>query len=212
VNVTESDPGEARGRDALRRRTFDAPLRGAVRRRAALLGARLLVPGLLLAACGGDDVTSISTPESEGGLLTPEPVPESRTLSVLAQPDSLDAMCRLIGVSSTRGGRGGRDACAGAVERCQEDVRSWLGSDDGAPALGVPRGDLQELAGCPLTFAQLDACVGDALARSVASYGDSIGCDQPAPPAIDTLALFASPQCLTVVVLCPQLIENLAAD
>jgi hypothetical protein len=172
------------------------------------LGPGLLGAGLL-AACGGDDVTALSTPESEGGQLTPEPVAESRTLSVLAQPDSLDAMCRLIGVSSTRG-RGGREACSGAVERCQDDVRAWLG-EGGAPPRGVPGGDLQQLVGCPLTFAQLDACVGDALARSVASYGDSIGCDRPAPPAVDTLALFASPQCLTVAVLCPQLLENLAA-
>jgi hypothetical protein len=180
-----------------------------LRRRGLWRVALPLVAALLLVACGGDDVTAISSPESEAGQLTPEPVAESRTLSVLAQPDSLDAMCRLIGVSSTRGGRGGPAACAGAVERCQADLKSWLGSD-GAPAASVPRGDLQELVGCPLTFAQLDACVGDALERSVASYGDSIGCDQPAPPALDTLALFASPQCLTVVVLCPQLIENLS--
>jgi hypothetical protein len=181
----------------------------ALTRRAVLRGAALL-GGLLLAACGGDDVTAISAADSEAAPLMPEPVAESRTLSVLAEPDSLDAMCRLIGVSSTRGGQGGRDACAGAVERCQGDVRSWLGSDD-APSVDVPRGDLQELVGCPLTFAQLDACVGDALARSVARYGDSIGCDQPAPPPVDTLALFASPECLAVVVLCPQLIENLTA-
>jgi hypothetical protein len=206
VHGSANGVGAAELRDALRRgeRRGGRAEGGRARRRLWLA----LGTAMLLAACGGDDHTTLTGAETEAGQLTPEPVGESHTLSVLAEPDSTDAVCRLIGVSTMRGDRSGRDGCSAAVERCQSDLRAVLGAGD-TPQVGVPSGDLEQLVGCPLTFAQLDACVGDALARGVASYGDDVGCDEPAPPAIDTLALFASPQCLTVVVLCPRLIENL---
>ena len=61
-------------------------------------------------------------------------------------------------------------------------------------------------APCP----QLDGCIAGVLERGVAAYGSSVGCEMPAPPPIDTLALFATPQCLTVALFCPDLAASLA--
>jgi hypothetical protein len=145
--------------------------------------------------------------------VSPAPAPEeSRVFAVLSERESLDAVCRLLGVSSA-GSResGGAEACARVVERCRGNVDALLGgSDADGPAIGVPAGSLEPVLGCPLSFAELDGCVGQALERSVDAYGSSVSCDMPALPAVDTLELFASPECFSVALLCPALIGALA--
>ena len=134
----------------------------------------------------------------------PEPPGESRVFSVLARPESVDAVCRLIGVSAGRRAPGG---CADVVEGCRDSLGSALAD---RPAPDLPDRDLEALFGCPLTVAQLDGCIAGVLERGVATYGSSVGCEMPAPPPIDTLALFATPQCLTVALFCPDLAASLA--
>jgi hypothetical protein len=156
--------------------------------------------------CDGQDTTTLTGAEQvEGSPLEPG-VGESQTISVLTSPESTDVICRWIGVSSRAGG-GGDDGCADVVEQCRDGARAVLGSE--AAAITVPDGDLQDLLGCPVSYADLDACIGTALERGVMAYGEQIGCDEPAPPPLETAALFASPECIAVVLFCPQLVESL---
>lgn len=183
--------------------------RGASRRSRAAVAARLTI-GLLLPvsvsltlACGGEDVTTLLSEDAVAGEQAPQAAGDSRVYSVLSRPESVDTVCRWIGVSAAPGAAGG---CAGVVDSCRDGLGSVLGGD--APAL--PSGDLEPLFGCPLTVAQLDGCIAGVLERGVVRYGSSVGCDMPAPPAVDPLALFASPDCLAVALFCPDLVASLA--
>jgi hypothetical protein len=146
------------------------------------------------------------TPENAVEELAPEPAADSRVFAVLSRPESVDAVCRLIGVSAPPGAQGG---CAGAVDACRTSLGGVLG---GRPAPELPSRDLEPLLGCPLTLAQLDGCIAGVLERGVATYGSAVGCDMPAPPAVDPLALFASPECLAVALFCPELVASLAGQ
>jgi len=160
-------------------------------------------------ACGDEDVTTLHGEETVESAVEPEPAPaESRTFAVLSERESLDAVCRLLGVSSVARQPGaGEAACARVVEGCRGNVEALLGPPGGeGPVLGVPSGNLEPLLGCPLPFSALDGCVARVLERSVEAYGSSVSCDMPALPEVDTLELFASPECLSVVLLCPDLI------
>lgn len=167
---------------------------------------------MAIAACGGPDVTTFVLPEAEASPLEPAPS-ASRTFQVLAERPSLEALCRFIGVSSVSGtADADRAECSALVDDCRSNVEAVLGSDGDAPALELPSTDLEALFGCPLTLGELDACIGAALERGVDRYGASIGCDMPELPALDTFELFASPDCLGVVLQCPELIANLAGQ
>jgi hypothetical protein len=184
-------------------------VRGRANPRGAIAVALTLgVGGLLpVVGCGGDDVTQLMPPESDDLDLAPDAVDPSRTFAVLAAPDSLDAVCRLIGVSSAGNGSGDPAACAGAVAECRSNVAAALGGG-AAPNLGVPEADLEPLLGCPLTLAQLDACIGTVLERGIQEYGSSIDCEMAALPSVDPIRLLASPDCLAVVLQCPALVAN----
>jgi hypothetical protein len=160
-------------------------------------------------ACGGDDMTRLTPPESDGLELAPETaVEQSRTFEVLAAPESLDAVCRLLGVSSAGGSGSGDPAeCAGVVAECRSDVAAVL-DGGGAPNLGVPEASLEPLFGCPLTVAQLDACIGAVLERGIEEYGSSIDCSMAALPTVDPIRLLAAPACLVVVLQCPTLVAS----
>jgi hypothetical protein len=163
--------------------------------------------GCSLWGCGDEDVTRLYGEQTLENGVEPQPPGESRTFAVLSERESLDAVCRLLGVSSA----GNAASCSGVVERCRANVEGLFGSPGGvAPALEVPAASLEPLLGCPLSLAQLDGCVGRALERSVEEYGSSVSCDMPALPEVDTLSLFASPECLTVVLLCPDLLAAVA--
>jgi hypothetical protein len=180
-------------------------------RRAAVVVASLRGFGVLSAcllslglACGGDDVTTLEPENAVAEELAPEPAGDSRVFTVLSRPESVDTVCRLIGVSTPPGAPGG---CADVVDSCRGSLGAALG-DRAAPEL--PNRDLEPVLGCPLTVLQLDGCIAGVLERGVAAYGSSVGCDMPAPPAVDTLALFASPECLAVALFCPDLAASLA--
>jgi hypothetical protein len=171
-----------------------------------------IVLGAAIAACGGADVTTFIVPEEEAIPLEPEPT-ASRTFEVLSDQSSLDVVCRFIGVSSVAGTAGAdRAACSSAVDDCRSNVEAVLGSGEDAPALGLPPADLEALLGCPLTLPELDGCIAAALERGIDQYGSSIGCDMPALPAVNTLALFASVDCIGVALQCPELIASLAGQ
>lgn len=170
-----------------------------------------IVFGAALAACGGDDVTTFIVPDEEASPLEPEPT-VSRTFEVLSEPSSLDAVCRFIGVSSVSGtAAADRAACSSAVEDCRSNVQAVF-RDGQAPAIGLPPTDLEALLGCPLTLPELDGCIAAALERGIDQYGSSIGCDMPALPGVNTLALFASVDCIGVALQCPQLLATLAGQ
>jgi hypothetical protein len=157
--------------------------------------------------CGDEDVTTLHGEETVESAVEPAPA-ESRTFAVLSERESLDAVCRLLGVSSVARQPGaGEAACAQVVEGCRSNIEALLGPPGGeGPALGVPSGNLEPVLGCPLSFSVLDGCVAQVLERSVEAYGSSVSCDMPALPEVDTLELLASPECLSVVLLCPDLI------
>ena len=156
-------------------------------------------------ACGGEDVTTLLSDDSVAEEPGPEPAGDSRVFTVLSRPESVDTVCRWIGISAPPGAAGG---CADVVDSCRDGLGSALGGD----ALELPNGDLEQLFGCPLTVTQLNGCIAGVLERGVAAYGSSVSCDMPAPPAVDTLALFASPDCLAVALFCPDLVASLAGD
>lgn len=169
-----------------------------------------MVLALAIAACGGDDVTTFITPEDEASPLSPEPAP-SRTFELLSEQGSLDAVCRLIGVSSVAGAAApDRAACSSAVDECRSNAEAALGAEGDAAGVALPPADLEALLGCPLTLPELDGCIAAALERGIEQYGGSIGCDMPALPAVNTLALFASPACIGVALRCPELIASFA--
>jgi hypothetical protein len=176
----------------------------------ALAAAAGIVLGAITTACGDRDVTMFILPEQATSPLEPEPTP-SRTLEVLSERTSLDVVCRFIGVSSVAGAAAAdRAQCASVVDDCRSGVDALLGAgDDGSP-LEVPPTDLEALLGCPLTLPELDACLGAALERGIEQYGSAIDCDMPALPAVNTVALLASPACLGVALRCPELITNVA--
>lgn len=182
--------------------------RSVLKRRAAIVGCVVLAG--LSSACGGDDVTTFTSPEEEAAPSEPEPAP-SRTLGVLSERTSLDVVCRWIGVSSVAGtGAGDSGACSAVVEDCRAGVEDVLGSGD-APTVSLPPVDLEGLFGCPLTLPELDGCIGAALERGVEQF-DAIDCDTPAPPPLTTFALFASAECLGVALRCPELLAGLAGQ
>lgn len=172
-------------------------------------GNRAFIAGAVLASaaiigCGGEDVTTLTHEDAVAEELTPDaPSGESRVFSVLARPESVDAVCRVIGASAARAAPG---ECASVVESCREGLGSALG---GRRSPELPDADLEPLVGCPLTIGALDGCIAGVLERGVDRYGSALGCDTPAPPAIDTLALFASPECLVVALFCPDLAASL---
>jgi hypothetical protein len=168
--------------------------------------ARCRAHGLLVAfglalnslGCGGSDATVIDV---EAAADAPE---ESRTLAVLAQPEALDTLCQLIGVSGLSGSAGDVASCARVVERCQSGLGGFVEATGGeAPA---PRADLQQVLGCPLTLSELDGCVAEALERSRDTYSGTLSCEAEPPPQVDPAFLFAVPACLGVVLRCPQLL------
>jgi hypothetical protein len=168
-----------------------------------------LAGALLACGCGDEDVTRLYGEETLENAVDPSTPAESRTFAVLSERESLDAVCRLFGVSSA--GAGGAAACSNVVESCRANVEGLLGpAGSEAPALEVPAASLEPLLGCPLSLAQLDGCIGRALERSVEEYGGSVSCDMPALPEVDALELFASPECLSVVLLCPDLLAAVA--
>lgn len=174
--------------------------------------AAAIVLGVASAACGGDDVTTFIVPDEEASPLEPEPT-ASRTFEVLSEQDSLDVVCRFIGVSSVAGtAEEDRAACSSLVDDCRNNVQAVLGADADAPPLGLPPTSLEGLLGCPLTLPELDGCIAAALERGIDQYGSSIGCDMPALPGVNTLALFASVDCIGVALQCPELIATLAGQ
>ncbi len=96
------------------------------------------------------------------------------------------------------------------VEQCRGGVQAVLGSG-GAAGIELPTRSLEPLLGCPLSLAQLDACIAGVIERSLETYGSAVSCDMPALPDVDSARLFASPECLSVVLLCPELLTRLAA-
>jgi hypothetical protein len=177
---------------------------------AGLAVALALTP---LAGCGDTDTTTLTVEQTEGSSLEPEsPTGESRAFDVLSQPESLDAVCRFIGVSSATG-TGDRTTCTQVVDDCRDNVSTVFGAEgSGATEPGLPSANLEALLGCPVTLAQLDACIGAALERGIDEYGSAIGCDMPALPVVDPIRLLASPDCFVVALQCPQLIAGLATS
>jgi hypothetical protein len=162
-------------------------------------------------ACGGSDTTRFTTAETVGAELEPV-AEESRTFAILSERESIDAVCRFVGVSGVSGSTpADRAACSALVNDCRGNVEAALGTGEAAPAVGVPPTDLEALFGCPLTLAELDRCIAGALERGIGEYGDDVSCDMPALPAIEPLTLFASPDCLGVVLQCPELVASIAA-
>jgi hypothetical protein len=176
------------------------------------MGWSLLVWSLsAMSGCGGKNETTFTEPEP-----APEP---SRTLAILSEPESLDAVCRLIGVQSLNGAAPGADAaatCSQVVEQCRSAVGGFLeqvddteaaATGEAAPPGAVPEGDLQALLGCPVTVTELDGCVAQILERSRDTYAADVSCESVEPPEVDPAFLFTVPACFGVVLRCPELLS-----
>jgi hypothetical protein len=173
---------------------------GRLRMGCLLMGAWL---GLNSVACSGSDVTRLDG-DVEAEAADADAAETSRTLAVLAQPEALDTLCQLIGVSGLSGAPGDAASCAQAVERCQSGVGSFVAATQGE--VPAPQADLEQLLGCPLKLSDLDACTAQVLERSRDTYSGTLSCDAAPPRQIDPAFLFAVPSCLGVVLRCPQLL------
>lgn len=164
------------------------------------------------AACGGGDSTTLLPPGTEGSELEPAPAAdESRTFAILSERESVDAVCRFVGVSGVSGSSAdSRAACSALVNECRGNVEAVLGTGSDAAEVGLPPTELDALVGCPLTLPELDRCIAGALERGIGIYGADVGCEMNALPVIDPVTLFASPDCLGVVLRCPDLLARLA--
>lgn len=160
-------------------------------------------------ACGGSDSTTLTGPQTDSRELEPV-AEESRTFVILSEREAVDAVCRFVGVSGVSGSTPtDRAACSELENECRGNVEAALGTEGEAPAIGVPPTNLEALFGCPLTLPELDRCIAGALERGIGEYGDDVDCEMPALPAIDPLTLFASPDCLGVVLQCPELLASI---
>jgi hypothetical protein len=159
--------------------------------------AGLLALGVA-AGCGSRD-------EPRGS--SPEPEPEgSRIWEVLTDPESIDALCRLVGVSAR--GTAMLD-CDETVEQCR-DVASALETLGGfGSGVAAPDVDLEPLLGCPVSASQLDVCLAQALERGIELYGDAVTCAAMATPEVEIASLALVPGCIAVVLSCPDLLGGM---
>jgi hypothetical protein len=143
----------------------------------------------------------------------------NRVLAVLSQPESLDAVCRLIGVSSKSiAALAGGDAatCSRVIEQCRATALGVLElgqqadaaetTPPGEPAL-LPESNLQELLGCPVTLTELDGCVAQILERGRENYLGEVSCETTTLPEVEPALLVAVPACFGVVLRCPELLS-----
>lgn len=159
----------------------------------------------MLANCARD-VTTLDT----RAVADPAP-PASQTLELLGEPDTVDVSCNLIGLAARnlmQGRAGAADPCDAVVDNCQNALAPLEGST-GAGGPPLPDGDLQNLLGCPLTFPELDACVADILTGARDMYAGTLSCSAESAPALDTLALAATPACFIAALRCPELLAAL---
>lgn len=146
-------------------------------------------------ACGSRD-----EPRGSG----PEPADEgSRIWEVLLDPESIDALCRIAGVSA--GGAAGGD-CDQIVDQCQ-GVAAVFGALGPGPA--APDVDLEPLLGCPISASQLDVCLAQVLERGIELYGDDVTCGAQALPDVDPASLALVPGCIAVALRCPDLLGGM---
>lgn len=147
-------------------------------------------------ACGSRD-------EPRGG--TPGEPETSPTWEVLTDPESLDTLCRLVGVS-TLDMLGGADDCQVFVEQCRDatSILSALATGSGPAADSDV--DLEPLLDCSVTAGQLDACLAGVLERGLVAVGEDVSCNSPELPEIDPASLILVPDCLVVALRCPDLI------
>jgi hypothetical protein len=148
--------------------------------------------------CGSRDEprTTIAEPEPEG----------SRIWEVLTEPESIDALCRIAGVSAPGGGM---LDCGEIVDQCREAAGALetLGSFGAGAA--PPDADLEPLLGCPITASQLDVCLAQVLERGIELYGDGVTCGAEAAPDVDAASLLLVPGCLVVALRCPDLLGGM---
>jgi hypothetical protein len=168
----------------------------------------------LAVACGGraeDTTTLIEPPVQE-----PEQfdVGQSRALAALAQPATRDAFCGWLGASASGlVGPGAALDCETVTRECREAIAAPGALDEDAALplglLGLPN-DLEELAGCPVSVSSLDACAAELLTLIVERYPDGPGCTGSIDaPQLELNDLATLESCLSVVVSCPQLLQEL---
>ena len=144
--------------------------------------------------CGSRDEPRVASPEPEDD--------ESRIWEVFTDPDSIDALCRIAGVSAG-GAQGAMADCDAIVDQCR-DVASVLGGLGAGPA--TPDVDLEPLLGCPLSASQLDVCLAQVLERGIELYGADVACGAQALPEVDPASLALVPGCIVVALRCPDLL------
>lgn len=166
-------------------------------------GARYLSTAGVLALCVGFGCGSRDEPRTT----TEEPEPEaSRIWEVLTEPDSIDALCRIAGVSAQ--GAGMVD-CDEIVDQCR-DVAGALETLGSFGAGAAPAdADLEPLLGCPITASQLDVCLAQVLERGIELYGEGVTCGAEAVPEVDAASLVLVPGCLAVALRCPDLLGGM---
>jgi hypothetical protein len=167
------------------------------------------VCALILVSCSGTDVTTLDTPEGQpGGAGSETSPPDSQTLELLAEPETVDVTCRWIG-ALTRNLPRGSDPTS-TCEAVVEDCKGALGGLGTLSGVTLPDSDLSGLLGCPLTFSELDACLADILTGARESYTDSLGCSPAASTeALDALSFAATPACFIAALRCPELLTQL---
>lgn len=166
-------------------------------------GARYLSAAGVLALCIGFGCGSRDEPRSTSA----EPEPEgSRIWQVLTEPESIDALCRIAGVSAQGAGM---VECDEIVDQCRAAAGALEALESFGAGAAPPDADLEPILGCPITASQLDVCLAQVLERGIELYGDGVTCGTEAAPEVDATSLVLVPGCLVVGLRCPDLLGGM---
>jgi hypothetical protein len=171
-----------------------------------------------VAACGGRADTTAIEQAPPPPVAEPEAPPvfdvtQSQSLAALSSPEVREAFCGWFGAAAVGLGDtlGQPVECETVVDECRQAVQEPAMMGLGAPADGVDvPGDLEALLGCPVSLGELDACVAQLLDLVVERSAPGPACEPAAPNTeLSFSDLRSLPDCVTVLVQCPELLDQL---
>lgn len=133
---------------------------------------------------------------------------DSRTLDVLQDEEVLDNLCNAAGLAALDA-NAGIEGCEAAIAQCRETVNAPPDGDELPASVALPQ-DLAALLGCPVTTAELDACVADLIVIASESLSE-VSCEAPQVAPLEPVDLLGALSCAPIFLQCPELAEPLLA-
>lgn len=163
---------------------------------------------LLVLGCGQDENVSKAEADAGAGTSTASsdntsefPVAESELAKALRDARTRKAVCTGVGIVASA--QAGGPDCQTVARTCEVATAIWANGVLGDPDNTVSN-DLMPVLGCPITFAELDACLGD-LAVNTGQSLEDWSCTAPSDEQIQPQEILASAPCVLLLVKCPQL-------